>query len=151
MPDAADTAIAALRGRDATAYRAARAAKFAAESAYEQASRAIGDAGRADYRTLTDVVRRALAPHRIEWRNEYPPRWGASDVDGLDWTCSVHLGGTIWPQAPGRLFAVQMRAHLDFSVTPRDGAELRAMLAALKAAADALARGLYGEADDAAR
>jgi hypothetical protein len=79
---------------------------------------------------------RALKPHRIEWRNH--SRFVGHDVNGDDWTTAAHIYGEVWPEPKGGRYNMQMRAHIPFSLTPRDGAEFRRMVKALKAAADAM-------------
>lgn len=134
-----DDAIAALRGRDATSYRKARAAHHRASQAYDAAAVAIGKDGEPQYALLELHMKRALKPHRIEWRNH--ARYVGCDVNGSDWTTSAHIYGEIWPEPKGGKFNMQMRAQIPFSMTPRDGDEFRRGVALLKAAADAMADG----------
>ena len=134
-----DDAIAALRSRDASGYREARAAHHRASQAYDAAAVAIGNEGEAAYTTLEQHMARALKPHRIEWRNHC--RYTGHDVNGDDWTTSAHLYGEVWPEPKGGKYNMQMRAHIPFSITPRDGDEFRRGVALLKAAADAMAEG----------
>jgi hypothetical protein len=138
MTDKIDNAIANLRARDGQAYRKARAAHHRASTAYDEAAVAIGKAGEAAYTALEHYMTRALKPHRIEWRNH--SRFVGHDVNGDDWTCSAHLYGEVWPQpgGDGGKYRMHMRAHIPFSLTPRDGAEFRRMVKAIKAGADAM-------------
>ena len=81
-------------------------------------------------------MKRALAPHRIEWKT-YRQN-AANDVNHDAWTTSANLNGEIWPAPKGGKYNMPMRAHIPFSLTPSDGAEFQRMVAALKAAADAM-------------
>jgi hypothetical protein len=54
------------------------------------------------------------------------------------WTIRAHLDGEIWPAPKGGKYNMPMRAHISFRLSPRDGAEFQRMVAALKAAADAM-------------
>jgi hypothetical protein len=132
-------AIAHLRGRDASAYRKARAAHHRASAAYDEAARMLGVDGMGPYQTLEQHMVRALKPHRIEWPNH--GREVGHDVNGDDWTTSAHLYGEVWPEPKGGKYNMQARAHIPFSFTPRDGAEFLRCVAMLKAAADALTEG----------
>lgn len=132
-------AITTLRSRDGTAYRDARAASHRAGIAYDAAALAVGEAGRDAYTTLERYMVKALAPHRVEWRNH--GRATGHDINGDDWTCSAHLYGDVWPEPIGGKYNMQMRAQIPFSLSPRDGAEFKRMVAALKAAADAMRKG----------
>ena len=134
-----EDAIAALRGRDAGAYRAARAAHHAASAEYDAQAQMIGALGTRHYATLEQHMARALKPHRIEWRNH--GRHVGHDVNGADWTTSAHLYGEVWPEPKGGKFHMQARAHIPFSMTPRDGAEFLRAVSLLKAMADAATEG----------
>lgn len=137
MSKAIDEAVSALRARDASDYRKARAAYHAAGAEYDAQARMIGALGKREYQRLEGYLKRALAPHRIEWRTH--GRDTGHDVNGDDWTTSAHIYGEVWPEPQGGRYNMQMRAHIPFSLTPRDGAEFRQMVKVLKAAADAMA------------
>jgi len=136
-------AIEALRSRDVTAYREARAAYFTADSSYQVAGQMIGADGKPHYRTLEAEMRKALAPHRVEWqRYGEPSESGFSgDVNHAEWCTSAHLSGEVWPEPKGGRYNMQMRAHIPFSLSPRDGDEFWRGVWLLKAAADAMAEG----------
>lgn len=144
MSEAIDAAVATLRSRDPSAYQKARTEYHAAGTRQDAESRKIAEAGRKSYATLMAALRRKLAPHDIEWNNSCPPTWGCADVNHDAWTTGVHLSGVIWARSPGK-YVLQMRMRLDFSFSPRTGAEFLAAAAALKATADAMAAGLYGD------
>lgn len=96
------------------------------------------------YRALEDAMRRALAPHRIDWTRYGRPsedKTGGSDVNGIDWTTSVHLSGEVWPALKGKRYNMHMRVHIPFSFGPRDADEFFRGVALLKAAADAVTEG----------
>lgn len=144
MSDPIEQAIADLRGRDAAAYREARAAYHSASAAYDEAALAIGAAGKSSYQKLERYLAKALAPHRVEWQRYHAPSTqpgGGGDVNHADWTTTAHLAGEVWPQPKGGRYNMPMRADIPFSMSPRDGAEFRRMVAALKAAADAMTEG----------
>jgi hypothetical protein len=139
-----DRAIQALLARNAEPYRTARANYYAAELTLQQAATQVGAAGRKHYATLYAEMRRQLAPHTIDWREQTPS--GAADVRGDDWTCGLCLTGSVWPHRAGRSYAIQARTPISFTLHPRDGAEFRRAIAGLKAAADALAAMLFDPA-----
>jgi hypothetical protein len=131
-------AIADLKARDGHAYRKARAAFHAAESAYEIEGKALAELGRKPYRALESYMVRAMKPHRIEWRYRAPSAAenGAGDVDGRDYSVGVYLSGEIWTTGPWKS---RMSAHIPFSLSARDGDEFRRQVAILKAGMDAMA------------
>ena len=131
-----EDAIAALKARDASGYRKARAEYHAAGSEYDAQAVMLGALGERHYATLENHMKRALKPHRIEWRNH--SRNTGHDVNGDDWTVSAHLYGEVWPEPKGGRFNMQMRVQIPFSMTPRTGAEFLRGVALLKAAADAI-------------
>ena len=144
MTDKIAEAIATLRGRDASAYRAARNASLAASAEYDVQSRAIAALGSRSYSTLERALIRAMKPHAVEWRRFGVPSespHGGAGVSGLDWTTSAHLAGEVWPQPKGGKYNMHMRAHIPFGMSPRDADEFRRGVALLKAAADAMAEG----------
>lgn len=143
MSQKAAKAIESLRGRDVAAYREARSAYFAADSAYQVAGQLIAAEGKAHYRTLEAALRNALAPHRVEWtRYGEPSEAGFSgDVNHADWCAGAHLAGEVWPEPKGGRYNMHMRAHIPFSLSPRDGDEFWRGVWLLKAAADAMAEG----------
>lgn len=130
-------AIAALKARDPQEYRSARAAYHKADIAYKAAAKEIGLQGVKHYATLKRYVMKALEPHRVEWR-QTGDMYG-QDVNHDKWTTSLHLWGEVWPKAGGKNgYRMHMRAHIPFSMGPRDGKEFLEMVALLKAAADAM-------------
>ncbi len=135
-------AIADLRARDATAYRKARAAFHAADAEYLAQSKMIAALGERQYRALERHLVRALKPHTVEWRRYGEPSEqenGSGDVNHAEWCTMAHLAGEVWPATKnGKGYSMQMRAHIPFSMTPRDGCEFLRMVALLKAAADAM-------------
>jgi hypothetical protein len=136
-----DTAIEALRGRDASAYRRARAAYHAADIACADAGKSLAVQGAAHYRTLERHMAKILHPHRVKWHHIAPSERpnGGGDVNGSDWTTAPHMSGEVWPAPKGGKYNMQMRAHIPFSISPRDGAEFIRGVALLRAAADAMA------------
>jgi len=139
-----DNAIAVLRGRDPTAYRAARAASYAANAEYDAQSMMIAALGSISYTTLERALVRALRPHTVEWHRYGKPsqsKVGLGDVNHADWVTGAHLAGEIWPSPKGGKFNMHMRVHLPFSLSPRDGDEFRRGVVLLKAAADAIREG----------
>lgn len=132
-----DEAIAELRSRPTDDVQAARRADLAAREELDTQYRMLGALGERQYAKLEGYVRRALAPHRVEWTHRDSMSIGAHDVNYADWTTSAHLYGHVWPQPKGKNYAMQARVHIPFSLTPRDGDEFRRMVAMLKAMADA--------------
>lgn len=144
MSDKISEAITALREREPTDYRKARAAHHAAIAEYNAQSKMIARLGERPYRTLERAMARALKPHRVEWKRYGQPsenRHGAADVNHADWVTDVHLAGEVWPDPKGGKYTMRMRVHLPFSITPRDAEEFRRGVALLKAAADAVRDG----------
>lgn len=139
-----EAAIAALRGRDATAYREARQAYFAALHTYETASKMLAADGARHYSALEVAMRKALAPHTIEWKrygSASASEHGGGDVNHAEWRAGAHLSGEVWPQPNGGKYHMHMRAHIPFSMSPRDAEEFLRGVALLKAAADAMEEG----------
>lgn len=144
MSQKAAKAIEALRSRDAGTYRKARAAYFAAEAAYQGAGKSIASVGAKHYRALEAEMRKALAPHRIEWKRYGQPsevEFGGGDVNHSDWCTSAHLAGEVWPEPKGGRYNMRMRAHIPFSLSPRDADEFWRAVWLLKAAADTMTEG----------
>jgi hypothetical protein len=144
MSTKAAKAIAALRNRDVSHYREARRAYHAADLAYEMAGKAIAIDGAKHYRSLEMDMVKALAPHRIEWKRYGQPsgaEFGGGDVNHSDWCASAHLSGEVWPEPKGGRYNMRLRAHIPFSLSPRDGDEFWRSVWLLKAAADAMAEG----------
>ena len=137
MSDKIDGAIADLRARDGQGYRKARAAYFAAETAWEIESRAIAALGRRPYLTLERYLVRELKPHRVEWRHVAPSaaKNGGGDVDGRDYSLGVHLSGTVSTAGPWKS---RMSARIEWSMSPKDGDDFRRQVAILKAGMDAM-------------
>ena len=144
MSQKAAKAIEALRGRNPATYREARSAYFAADTAYQVAGQMIAREGAKHYRALEAEMNKALAPHRVEWKRYGAPsesEFGGSDVNHADWCASAHLAGEVWPEPKGGRYNMHMRAHIPFSLSPRDGDEFWRGVWLLKAAADAMAEG----------
>jgi hypothetical protein len=136
MTKAINEAIETLKTRDTSGYRRAKAAERAARAEYEAQCKMLGALGERPYQKLEGYMKRALAPHRIEWRTYN--RASGGEVNHDAWTTFAHLEGQICPYPKGGKYNMPMRAHIPFSLTPRDGAEFQRMVAALKAAADAM-------------
>jgi hypothetical protein len=136
MTKAINKAIETLKTRDVSEYRKAKAAERATRAEYEAQCKMLGALGERPYKKLESHMKRALAPHRIEWKT-YRQN-AANDVNHDAWTTSANLDGEIWPAPKGGKYNMPMRAHISFNLAPHDGAEFQRMVAALKAAADAM-------------
>lgn len=140
--DTIQDAITALRSRDASEYRDARGAYFAADLAYTLAGKELAAQSRMPYRALETALKRALAPHSVEWkRYGAPSDKGDADVNCIDYTTGAHLSGEVWPQPKGGKYNMHARAHIPFSISPRDANEFRRFVAMIRAAADAMTEG----------
>jgi hypothetical protein len=137
--DPLDAHFAAIRQIDARAEQEAKRirAKLAWQEREFKANhwQPAKDAGE----RIRRIIRTSLRPHRVEMGH------------GRDWiinytsmTVLPSIDFEVWPDLPGAdRFATQARTPIKVSVTPRDAAELRRVLAAVKDAADRLALMLY--------
>jgi hypothetical protein len=132
-----EEAFAAMAAVNPKKYLDARAAKHRAEDAENMHRDFMDVDAKQAGAPLRRAFARAMRPHRVEYG--VSTGWSLAYDSG---EISAHLDGEIWPATSNRrLYSMQVRAPIQFSMTPRDADEFRRIVAMLRAMADAATAG----------